>query len=423
MAMLLCAFAEMTGSPYLLCSHLEHRASQPNLSYVLKVASKASRLREIDIPYDAELEQQIEQATRHDLGAWSTSELADFHYSLVIQLADHRWLLVDPYQTTVAALPEAYGVDQAKATLERYADLYPGLTILADDGGLMAEAVAQMEALATEAFKRTKGIMGPLHETPFSPGMMTRLLDSKEAEGDQEATVYWEPDYTSYLQQLYTTDDALWFEVELRKHVDWIDVPLDMSALHAITQRLFSRLGAASKAMGEELFSKKSDEYMDDLMMSNIEEWETEGHTAATQRVFDVLENMVTDQVKKLHDDLWSGLAYAHPVIELMNPRFGLALALLNQLRCWTDNNLDGSVLLDYGSSQQFWHEAVDLVTDPYPSVKLERIETLVRQLPHHYPVVGNKLAFTPQGRNLSHGTRQQGDGHQRRREGHRSVA
>ncbi len=59
------------------------------------------------------------------------------------------------------------------------------------------------------------------------------------------------------------------------------------------------------------------------------------------------------------------------------------------------------------GSSQQFWHEAVDLVTDPFPSDELERIETLVRLLPHFYPVVGNKLTFTPQGRKQSDGTQQ----------------
>ena len=422
-AILLCAFAELTGSEYLLSSHLEHRASQPMLWSALLGSSDARRMRELDIPLGDEFEQQVELNTMRDLSKWSADEFNDFHYCLVIQLNDQRWLMIDPYQKTVAVLADVYGIDQAKATLRRYGNLYPGMTVLADDGGLMTAAVAKLETMTAESYRRAESLMAPLYDVPFSPQMMTHLLDSKVTSGDQKRTDYWLPDYISYRELLQETENALWFETEVRVNDGWTDCPSDLSVLPCLAENLFTRIGKAEAVMGEQLFAQFGDDYRDDLSASNAEDWDPYDYTATTLKIFTLIDDMLAERIEKLNTTIWSGLNYAHPVVEVMNPRFGLALALLNQLRCWTDSGLDGSVLLDYGSSQQYWHEAVDLVDDPNPSEKLEWIETLVRQLPHLYPVVSNKLAFTPQGRKLSHGSKPPRDGHQRRHGGDSAVA
>jgi len=422
LAIVLCAFAELTGSEYLLCSHLEHRASQPTLWSALLGSSDARRMHELDIPLGDAFEQQVKRDTMRDLNKWSADEFNDFHYCLVIQLNDQRWLMIDPFQKTVAVLADVYGIDQAKATLRRYANLYPGMTVLADDGGLMTAAVAKLETLTAESSRRTESIMAPLYDVPFSPQMMTQLLDAKVASGDQKRTGYWLPDYISYCELLQGTEDSLWFETEVRGNDGWADCPDNFPVLPFMAEQA-SSIGIAQTTMGEQLFAKFGKIYQDDLIASSMEDWNPHDYTAKTLKIFTLFDNMLAERIDKLHAAIWSGLDYAHPVIELMNPRFGLALALLNQLSCWTNSKLDGSVLLDYGSSQQYWHEAVDLVDDPFPSEKLEWIETLVRQLPHLYPVVSNKLAFTPQGRKLSNGTRPQRDGHQRRHGGDPAVA
>ncbi len=417
-AMLLCGFAMQTGAKYFLCSYLEHRATEPNLSSILDAHKAIKLMDEYGIHTSQKGVSEAEAELPIALEKWSNERLEDFHYALIIQLADGIWMMVDPYQKTAARLPAAFGMDEASSVLDIYSDLYPGMTIICDDGGKLHQTLKTVDALHEEAHIRAVNLMAPFNTLPLQPAIVVDFKDSEVWEHSLSRQVYY-PDYFDFSDLLHDTDDALWFETLMRLVPQCKDIGYDRHLVREVVDDVIRKYVEIAETVSPQAWEEQNSDFYDAIL-------EEVGKKYAIKSFADILAeahthlmgiaSWVTDPIL---EGIWSGLEYPHPVIEVMNPAFGLALALLNQLRCWTVNDVSGNVLLCYGASQQYWHEAAS--TESALTEDLRQIEDLVRMLPHHYPLVQNKLDYFERMRQVNHGNVRQEEGNQRRNAGNGS--
>jgi hypothetical protein len=390
-AMLLCGFAEQTGAKYFLCSYLEHRVSQANLHAIMVGPKEIGIMEYLGIPTSPEGVAEEWAELPKALAKWSKKLLEDFHYALVIQLVDGNWMLVDPYQKTAAVLTAAYGMDEATSILEIYRDLYPGMSILCDDGGKLRDTIQYVEDIRHEAHVRAANMLAPFNTIPV-PHYIAADFQNAKYWNHRAVHTMFVPDYFDFADLLTETDDVLWFESLMRWMPQFHEFEYRHHLVRATVDDVVRGYVETASKVSDEVWKAHNTDIYDGVLedegkqygTSSFEEILCEAHTVLLS-----IAGWVTDPII---ESIWGGFDYPHPVIEVMNPTFGLGLALLNQLRCWTVNDLSGTVLLCYGASQQYWHEAAGTVTED--SEQVRHIEDLVRMLPHHYPIVQNKLDY-----------------------------
>jgi hypothetical protein len=419
-AMLLCGFAAQTGANYFLCSYLEHRSTQANLCAILDPHNDIQIMNEIGIPTSPEGVAEVKEELPGVLDQWSKVQLEDFHYALIIQLADGNWMLVDPYQKTAAIMPAAYGMDEASTILKIYSELYPGMTILCNDGGKLHETLQTVDDLRKQAHVRAANLIAPFNTLPVAQNTASDFRDAELWKHEISRQVFF-PDYYDFSDLLIETDDALWFEALLRKLPQCRDIGYDRSLLREIVDdvyRKFIEIAVAEKVESK-AWKEQSSDFYDAILEDEGKKYALESFESILGEAHSGMMSIVGWVTDPIIESIWGGLEYPHPIVEVMNPAFGLALALLNQLRCWTVNDVSGNVLLCYGASQQYWHEAAS--TESVLTDDLLKVEELVRLLPHHYPLVQNKLDYFERMRQVKHGDLSEEEGHRCSHEGDRA--
>jgi hypothetical protein len=399
LAILLAGFADRTGSPYYVCSYLEHRKSAPGYHDAVRELKYIQLLEEFDLPVDEVARRKSLAMAQRAINDEVASALEDFHYAIIIQLADKSWAIIDPYQQTVARLAPEYEMDQAAVTLDRYRDLYPGLTVLASDEGRLAETLATETKLLDAACRHVGSLLQRYREELLTPQWIAMLADMNSG-FQTDIQLRWHSLNSYYRDQYLTESDAgLWYESVIRQHQKFKKFAYDREFACEITSGVSNVVQTIVEIEDSgRLTPEQFDNFQELIFESVVESLDEEDQAAVADRVFHSYYDCVVFATEELIPVIWSGRIYSHPVIEIINPEYGLALALINQLRCWSDQPIDGHVLLNFGSSQQYWHDAVDKlasgqITQP------TRIEALVRELPFHYPVVQNKLDYLDQRR------------------------
>ncbi len=417
MGVLLCGFARLSGAKYLLSRHIEHYG-QARWEFEGKCASRLLKAtKEIGfVPQTIKIRE-----LKHTIETAQTipEQIADFHYSVVIQLADGSWLMLDPYQRNVAPLAETYGIDQAVDQLERYRDALPGLTLIRSDQGTNRRWLSETLGVVEAGITACGSVLQLLQESVYEPVNMERLVDRQGLPKFLPVHSYREDlDWLMYL--LEGTEPGLWLMEQLYE----LDA---LGGNYNVSDWPVSLVLDVERARPRNV---DPEEDLKLLMAGGIPAWmgnsfdiqhEAFLHHEPTRLA---QQNGLAGLFIEIARDLWEtrlndfGTQFAHPVIEVMLPEYNLALAVVNQVRCWTDNAVSGSVFLEYSSSPMYWHDAVDLAGDRLPedSPLLQRSEDAVRSTPFLHPACSNKLAYLDRLRSeletQNGSTKQEADGH-----------
>ena len=394
LAVLLSAFACKTGANFMVCSYAQHVHTQPALADIVTPLEQVNALRASEAYFDPAKLVKADRALQQDLSQWSTNRIEDFHYALVIQLRDNTWALVDPYQSSTARLIPAYDADGAFATLGRYADLYPGLTIMGDDAGRQERELADINDIRRSAMAQAERLMAVMYENPGAPSIITRLADQRAGYRGPFNPYVYRPQLADLERAIRTSPEGAWYDWTSRQLLEDYDAPLEHCFLWADLLGFFSQFATASMKKHPTKVELVSQDFFSAVYQQCLGELADVPEAEMLRRLHDLFTLLAYDATADRNKAVFDGNQYTHPALEFMNPAYALGVAVVNSLRCWTNHPVGANVLLPYSASQQYWHEAADVGRTTAFGPELSRIETLVRELPHHYPIVQNKLDY-----------------------------
>ncbi len=386
MSIALLAFARLAGAPVLLASQIEWAVDR-------LVADK--------LPVYTEVHEAFEElggagTSFHD---WSSKELTflqrsqvkvmDFHYGVVLQVNDGSWWHLDPYQRTLAELDADWGIPAIHALLEKYAKVLPGLTIVADDGGALRRSTVQWSDDLRSAIEGARTMMQVMSELPVDTDAITR----REQEQVQFEYYLESPSWLAEtLEPLYLLEE--FFEERLS---GFSGESGELTAEETLGLMRFQDLRLALELLGfrDDIYPEEHEsEVIEALARLFLDDDEFRRH-----RMFAAATIWLRRKLRLLGEEFSRERpARLDPAIEVSLPDYSVALAVVNHLRSWTGSELPGRLLLEYSSSQVYWHEAVDLSEGyersdaGHPDVL--RAEQMVRSLRYTHRACDRKLTY-----------------------------
>lgn len=338
-AILMCGFAYLTGGRYHFCTTIEHVAETTDAVSVVGYTGLLEALREIGFSEedDPTLFKQLHDrafAARAHLGA-----VLDWHHSLMMEFGDGL-LHVDPYMDrwrkvhNVNPKERSTTAGAASDAVCKYSSVLPGITTVATDYGdikrwgaffinKLDEAVEHMRQFRKEADALTSFDIQSMVDG--CPSIVALSYQIKGLHG---------------LKRRHLPRITLWNNL-FRLDGDEVD------------ERGKPRSKAAIKRLEQERYQR----FLEDPMYREERlRWFASRYIVAAYHMFS----------REVRDVTVPG-PYQHfePALELTNPAFGIAMAVLSNLRSWTNDDTSGTILLNYSNSQMLWHEAVCPVPDP----------------------------------------------------------
>ena len=387
MSIMLVAFARMTGLNTMLVNPIEATDDLYKEFRGLDATAKLEHLDETGMSsseatkYRATLENTLQESVDYQ------NRVYDFHYSVAIQVSDGRWVHLDPYMRHFGVFDESWELQRIFEILEKYQLVLPGLTLISDDRNGLRRYLADYLEKIKAAIAKTERVLRVLLEKPYPPEVVVDMSDDKFAwlDFDDQADLRWNAetlvalvdsedlflDYVTVFSREVTPSEAIWLLSDfLHDHLlgnpRIEDTPDDEDYIARYTSYL-------DMYLCDEEFKQQRIEYLlMQFLRIEIKRWNA--------------------LVKEIEQSLLD------PVMHFAIPEYNLALAVLSHVRCWTDSNISGNLLLSLSSSQIYWHEAVNLFDGIEQSGADDEevlvAERMLRTLPHLHRACANKLEY-----------------------------
>jgi hypothetical protein len=400
MCLMLAAFARATGSPFLMVNPLRDanriiietrgQLGQSILDHLDQVGTERNDFR-------AAMLRDVAKAEA--IGG----SVEDFHYSVVIRVADGRWIQLDPYMGKWGMLSPVWGMDAIYRRFRESSQSQPGAVLSSDDGGALQAWCDEWTERFNTVIHQVESLLQLLREVPVDIYLET-------SEDSDEDDLTWDDSFdlephdivealTSALDELM----ALLLSLEGAEEEALALDPMGPSylahfnalGLHEEMMRLTAPEGAPEHAEQRArlglVFESGLAQFRDDpdfrrQYFENLSLWFIRDILGCWNRVYG-------EEKHKLLD----------PVMQFGLPEFGLGLAVISHVRAWSFPVVPGRMLLRLSSNQIIWHEAVDLsrglAASEADHPEVLAAEMAVRHLPHTHAACFNKLRYLDRAR------------------------
>ena len=387
MSIMLVAFARMTGLNTMIVNPIEATDDLNKEFRGLDATVKLEHLDETGMSgseatkYRTTLDDTLQDSVDYQ------NRVYDFHYSVAIQVRDGRWVHLDPYMRHFGIFDEAWELQRLFEMLEKYQLVLPGLTLIGDDRGGLRRYFADYLEKVKEAIAKTERVVQVLAEKPYPPETIIDMKDDKFAWLDFDDTA-----------------DLRWNAETLAALVDSEDLFLDYLTVYDREITPSEAIWLIGEFFHDHLLGNprieetEDDEDYIDRYTSYLDTYGFD-EEFKQQRIENLLMQFLRIVIKR-----WNELAkeiegsLLDPVMQFAIPEYNLALAVLSHVRCWTDSNISGNLLLSLSSSQIYWHEAVNLFDGIEQSEANDEVvlvaERMLRTLPHLHRACANKLEY-----------------------------
>ena len=322
------------------------------------------------------------------------NHVMDFHYGAAWRLRDGRWAFIDPYMHSWGVFDENREIEAHYDLLAKYTPVLPGLALVATDHGAL-------ERWCAERLQDTQQFISAAHHLlQYSQEMDVRPYNAKKFFEDWSNVMEWgvPHDIACFSARHFMLDDrdlSRYFEV-------MADGDLVYEERRLISKSLYGEAGEDVPEWDRRAAIQSTVISLDDLVYKKLkteedkEDWiqqliaefthDEEFRALGLADLYLWFLTSAGHRRNRLLIELGDQGHYIHPVVELSAPAHGIALAVANHIRCWTGDGTPGYDLLDYSSSQIYWHEAVDLSPEgPGESIlthpAIRRAEGMVREL------------------------------------------
>jgi hypothetical protein len=202
---MLVAFAHLAGARVVTVHPLKHAGKVLNSLRGRIYEKIVGDMKKRNITHiDATFEESI-RTGRLDLLRRASDEY--FHVCVCIQVADGRWVLIDPHGLNFGIMGDGWGMSEITNKLDRYHEVLPGLNILATDKGRHERMSKDMEVKTDELIARSVKLEKHLSTATDPFDLIEALIGSGElrylvesfSEHSQETldTAFSDPDYVN----------------------------------------------------------------------------------------------------------------------------------------------------------------------------------------------------------------------------------
>lgn len=388
MSIMLVAFARLTGLNTMLVSPIE---ASDDLHKEYKGVDATAKQEHLDVlgfeckEYRQKLHTAIQNSVHYG------SRVYDFHYSVAIQVCDGRWVHLDPYMRHIGLFDDDWELQRIYDTLDKYQLVLPGLALQSSDGGSLEHRLIDFVEECKRAIAKAERVMQAIDEKPYPSSCVEQHHDMGYfwIEFDDTDELVWMSDLLTAL------DDA----VELStNYLGQFGVDIKPRDVLSLTEFFFEDILLGNPKIDVD----DVDRYIERLLSySDLFLLDDDFRQA---RIVDLILGFL-----RIAIDRWNAQmneiehTLLDPVMQFSLPEYNIALAVVSHVRCWTDNDVSGRVLLKLSSSQFYWHEAVDL-SEGYEQSDAEHhevlsAESLLENLPHLHRACANKLRYISQMR------------------------
>ena len=346
MSLMLSAFARLTGLPVMLVSPLSSGMDHEyliNKAYGQAIIEHLTEIKSSDSTFCEALRRQV------DVAEGNAGRVMDFHYSIAMKLVDGRWIQLDPYLNVWGSFGDGWKLDRIYTLLVKYRDALPGLTLVGNDGGELAQWKETWLSLFSQAIKAAEHLLQAIYEIPVIP------------ESDTERS-FWDPE----LPAMYDVDFS------------WTN------DVFTLADDLFTLAAEVGLLQGYEVGPEIS-RFTENVLVNEVNKLVRGGHKPKSDEESDILAEAFTSQfntdviyqskmIEKLASRLFDWVIaewcdhigepsdrILDPTMQFSLPEYNLGLAVTSHVRSWTYPDVPGRLLVGLSSSQFLWHEAVDL--------------------------------------------------------------
>ncbi|MEI8328240.1 MAG: hypothetical protein WCG02_03845 [Candidatus Taylorbacteria bacterium] len=224
------AFARLAKARVIVAHPLKHAGKVINSIrrhiYEKVVADIAKRgLTHLDKPFAESL-----HAGRIDLLRRAADEY--FHVCACIQIADGRWVLIDPHGLNFGIMGEEWNMPEIVERLDRYSEVLPGLHLLATDKGRHERLMKMADKRADELIARSVKLEQHLATASNPIELIDALISSGEirfmiesfSKHDQEKLdkALTDPEYIRMVAMTFVLGEDMWDPFKIMMDTDFM---------------------------------------------------------------------------------------------------------------------------------------------------------------------------------------------------------
>jgi hypothetical protein len=274
----------------------------------------------------------------------------DWHHGIAIQLLGGRWFYLDPYAELAELFPDEWRMKEVDRLLRKYGDVVPGLSIAAHDHHRQA-------SIFERKFKEFTGYMGQAYAAKYKlavdPGIQT-AADIVAVAPEIQVLCRLLARNTPVIRRRVKTE-----KLNTAQLVYWLLYAWDFGFKETKLRPLPIVRRMSTRFKKYPAYRRKK---LDDLVAQFAEH--------------------IRLRAKDYKD-------FIHPALDIGRPETTIGLTVLSNLASWIDDDLPGTLLLEHGNGQMFWHEALSPLPETEKLSEKARSalaygEMVLKHLPKH---------------------------------------